>query len=42
VPILPELADTLAAGPCGDLAFIVGANGKPFTKESFGNEFRKA
>ena len=42
VPILPELADALAAGPCGDLAFIVGANGKPFTKESFGNEFRKA
>jgi integrase len=42
IPILPELAQALAAGPCGDLAFIVGANGKPFTKESFGNEFRKA
>ena len=40
--MLPELAEALAAGPCGDLAFIVGANGKPFTKESFGNEFRKA
>ena len=42
IPVLPELAEALAAGPCGDLAFIVGANGKPFTKESFGNEFRKA
>ena len=42
IPVLPELAEALAAGPCGDLAYIVGANGKPFTKESFGNEFRKA
>jgi integrase len=42
IPILPELAATLAAGPCGDLHLIVGASGKPFTKESFGNEFRKA
>jgi hypothetical protein len=25
VPILPILARTLAAGPCGDLAFICGA-----------------
>jgi integrase len=42
VPILPALAETLAAGLCGDLAFIVGAGGKPLTKESFGNLFRKA
>jgi integrase len=42
LPILPQLAQTLAAGPCGDLTFIAGKNGKPFTKESFGNEFRKA
>lgn len=42
LPILPVLATTLAAGPCGDLTFICGANGKPFTKESFGNEFRQA
>jgi integrase len=40
--ILPELAQTLAAGPCGDLTFIVGENGKPLTKESFGNLFRDA
>jgi integrase len=40
--ILPVLAQTLAAGPCGDLTFIVGANGRPMTKESFGNAFREA
>ena len=42
LPILPVLAATLAAGPCGDLAYIAGASGHPFTKESFGNEFREA
>ena len=42
LPILPVLAETLAAGPCGDLTFIAGAGGKPLTKESFGNEFRGA
>jgi integrase len=42
LPILPLLAQTLAAGPCGDLTFIVGANGRPMTKESFGNAFREA
>lgn len=42
LPILPVLAETLAAGPCGDLNFIVGANGKPLTKEGFGNEFKHA
>jgi integrase len=42
VPVLPILAETLDAGPCGDLTFIVGANGQPMTKESFGNAFREA
>jgi integrase len=42
LPILPVLQATLDAGPCGDLAFIVGAHGRPLTKESFGNEFRQA
>jgi integrase len=28
--------------PCGDLTFIVGANGHPLHKRSFGNQFRKA
>jgi integrase len=40
--ILPELAKTLAAGPCGDLAFIAGARGEPMAKKSFSNEFQKA
>jgi integrase len=42
LPILPVLAETLAAGPCGDLTFICGERGNPLTKESFGNLFRKA
>jgi integrase len=41
-PILLALAATLAAGPCGDLTFITGDSRRPLTKESFGNEFRKA
>jgi integrase len=42
LPILPVLDKTLAAGPCGDLTFIAGENGRPLTKESFGNAFREA
>jgi integrase len=42
LPILQILAETLAAGPCGDLTFIAGENGRPLAKESFGNLFRKA
>jgi integrase len=42
LPIIPVLARTLAAGPCGDLTFIAGENGQPLTKESFGNMFRAA
>ena len=42
LPILPVLAETLAAGPCGDLTFIVGERGQPLTKETFGNMFREA
>jgi integrase len=41
IPILPVLAATLKAGPCGDLAFIAGERGRPLSKEAFGNEFRK-
>ena len=40
--MLPILAETLVAGPCGDLTFIVGERGRPFTKEGFGNAFRDA
>ncbi|MDR7035226.1 tyrosine-type recombinase/integrase [Mesorhizobium sp. BE184] len=42
IPILPDLAATLKAGPTGDLAFIVGDQGRPLTKETFGNMFRAA
>lgn len=42
IPILPVLAATLAAGPCGDLTFICGLKGRPLTKESFGNAFSAA
>jgi integrase len=31
LPILPALATTLAAGPCGDLTFIAGARGRPLS-----------
>lgn len=41
IPIEPELAATLAEGPCGDLAFICGVNGQPRVKESFGTWFRE-
>lgn len=40
--LLPPLLEVLDAGPCGDLAFIVGERGEPMTKESLGNWFRKA
>ena len=42
LPILPVLLKTLEAGPCGDLNFIAGENGRPLTKGSFGNAFRLA
>jgi integrase len=42
LPILPILAETLAAGSCGDLTFIINANGRQFVKESFGNAFKEA
>ena len=42
IPVLPVLQRTLDAGPTGDLAWIVGARGHPFAKESFGNEFSAA
>ena len=42
IPILAPLKATLEAGPTGDMHFIVGATGKPLTKESFGNMFRDA
>lgn len=40
--IEPELAEAIATGPCGDLAFICGESGQPLKKESFGNLFKAA
>jgi integrase len=42
LPILPVLQRTLDAGPIGELAFICGSRGKPFTKEAFGTAFKEA
>lgn len=40
VPILPELAEALAAGPTGRLMFIETDYGKSFTMAGFGGWFR--
>lgn len=40
--IEPELAETLAQGPCGEMVWICSAYGQPFVKESFGNAFKDA
>lgn len=42
IPLLQPLADSIAASPTGDLAFIAGERGNPRAKESFGNWFRAA
>ena len=42
LPTLATLAKTLTVGPCGELTFIAGRNGRPLTKKSFGNLFRQA
>jgi len=42
IPILAPLRRTLDTGPTGDLTWICGARGLPFTKESFGNAFSEA
>jgi integrase len=42
IPILPELADTLAAGPIGDMSFNVGRYGRPLTARGLGRKFGEA
>jgi integrase len=42
IPLLPELAEVIAASKTGDLAFIATTTGTPMTKESLGNWFRDA
>jgi integrase len=39
-PILAPLAAAIAAGPTGDLTFLVTEYGRPFTANGFGNWFR--
>jgi len=39
IAIHPALRRSIEAGPTGDLAFIVGDDLKPMTKESFGHRF---
>lgn len=41
-PVLPILAETIAASKTGDLTFLVTERGVPFVKEGFGNWFREA
>jgi integrase len=41
-PLLPVLAETIAASKTGDLTFLVTDKGLPFVKEGFGNWFRDA
>lgn len=42
IPILPDLADSLAATKLGELAIIATDDGKHFVKESLGTAFREA
>jgi integrase len=41
IPVNATLRQAIEAGPCGDLAFISSATGRPLAKESFGNFFRE-
>lgn len=41
-PVLPALARTLAAGPTGDLAFVIKLDGQPYDATSFAFWFRQA
>lgn len=42
IPMLTVLQRTLLAGPRGRETWIIGAHGKPFVKEAFGNAFSEA
>ncbi len=41
IPVLPELQQALAAGPTGDLTFLVTTHGKPFSSKGLSNRMRK-
>jgi hypothetical protein len=40
-PLLPVLADVIAASSCGDLTFLVTEYGRSFTAAGFGGWFRE-
>ena len=42
IPVLPELAEILAAGPLGELSIIASKKGQPLRKEVVGSLFKKA
>jgi integrase len=42
IPLLASLQETLLAGPVGQESFIATIAGKPYVKESLGNEFKEA
>jgi len=42
IPVLPELAEILAAGPLGELSIIASKKGQPIRKESLGTLFKAA
>jgi integrase len=41
VAMSDALVEAIEAGPCADMTFICGANGRPMVKEAFGNVFRE-
>lgn len=41
-PVLPALAETISAGPSGNLTLLVTSLGAPFSPAGFGNWFREA
>ena len=41
LPVMPELAEALQAGPTGDLGWIVGDKGAPLTADTFTAWFRQ-
>lgn len=42
IPMLPALAQIIEASPIGEETFIATIAGKPYRKESFGNQFKDA
>lgn len=41
IPVLPALQEAISASPTGDLTFLVTEFGKPYTRDGFGNWFRR-